>query len=241
MHIKSLLTIPLLALAFIQPVWADDMAENMDEHGGGVFHMFRLEGDYGGGTGNGVRGNWDFQGWVGGDDNKLWLQSEGKHADGKLEDANVWALYSRNISTFWDAQAGIRHDVKPSTTDYLVLGFNGLAPYLFETQAHLFISDRGGVTARLREENDFLVTQQLILQPYGEINLSGVTVPKQDVGTGVTEAKIGLQTRYEFTRKFAPYIDLHYAHYIGNTMSVTKDDSETSDGLVAAVGLRLMF
>jgi uncharacterized protein involved in copper resistance len=51
--------------------------------------------------------------------------------------AEFLALYSRNISTFWDAQAGIRYDTKPESTAYLTLGINGLAQQWFETEAHL--------------------------------------------------------------------------------------------------------
>lgn len=230
-------------LAVAQPAFAEDMNMSADmaaEHGGGIFHAFRLETDYGAGE-NGPVGTWDFDGWIGGDDNKLWLKSEGENADGKMEKAEFWALYSRNIATFWDAQAGLRYDTQPSGTPYLVLGFEGLAPYYFETEAHLFISNEGDVTARLREENDFLVTQKLILQPYAEINLSAQDVEKQDIGAGFTDGEIGLQTRYEFTRKFAPYVDVRYEQKFGETSSIAKSNGEDTGGFIAAVGLRLMF
>ena len=170
MHIKPLLMAS--CLMFSVPALADDMKgmtsdEMMKEHGGEIFHMFRSETDYGG-SNNGAVASWDVKGWAGYDDNKLYLKTEGEHSDGKLQTAEVWALYSRNIATFWDAQAGLRYDFKPASTTYLTLGFVGLAPYYFETEAHLFISNKGDVSARLREENDFLLTQKLILQPYLE-------------------------------------------------------------------------
>lgn len=135
----------------------------------------------------------------------------------------------------------IRHDIKPESTTYLVLGTEGLAPYFFETEAHLFISDEGDVSARLREENDFLITQRLILQPYAEIELSAQDVPEQDIGAGFTQGEIGLQTRYEFTRKFAPYVDFRYERKFGETSSIAKDEGENNDDFIAAVGLRFMF
>jgi copper resistance protein B len=246
MHIRALLMASCVALTFSLPAAAaDNMHEGMPEdmmaeHGGGIFHMFRLEADAGVNRGDSVQ-SWDFDGWIGTDENKLWLKSEGERNDGKLEEAEFWTLYSRNITTFWDAQAGIRYDTKPESTTYLTLGVNGLAPYYFETEAHLFISEHGDVSARLREENDFLITQKLILQPYAEINLFARDVPEQDVGAGIADGKIGLQTRYEITRKFAPYVDIHYGRKFGETSSIAKSNGEDNDELVGAVGLRLMF
>lgn len=245
MHTKKILLAMLALIALMRPALAEDMKDAMshdmmEEHGGGTFHMFRLETDYGGGS-NGAVGSWDFDGWIGGDENKLWIKSEGERADNEWEQAEIWAMYSRNIGTFWDAQAGIRYDFTPRGTAYLVAGFEGLAPYFFETEAHLFVSDEGDISARLREENDFLLTQKLVLQPYAEINLFAQDVPEQDIGAGLSQGEIGLQTRYEFTRKFAPYLDVKYERKFGETSSIAKDEGEDNDGFVAAIGLRLMF
>ena len=214
-----------------------DMAS---EHGGQIFHKFHLESDYGtDGDDNIV--SWDFDGWVGTDDNKLWLKSEGEHKDNTLETTEFWAMYSRNIATFWDAQVGIRHDTEPTSTSYVVVGFSCLAPYWFEIEMHMFISDEGDMSAKLHVENEWLITQKLILQPYGELHVSAQDVPERDIGAGFTDGKIGLQTRYEFTRKFAPYIDVHYGRKLGQTSSISKDHGEDRDEFVGAIGLRLMF
>ena len=123
MHIKTFFATSLLTLALPHAALA---MEGMDD-GSQVFHAFRLETDYGSGKSGPVAS------WAGGDDNKVWLKSEGDNVDGKTNRAEFWALYSRNISTFWDAQVGLRYDVKPVSTSYLSVGFNGLAPYFFET------------------------------------------------------------------------------------------------------------
>lgn len=239
MRIKSFAW--LLLLASTVPAYAQDaMKHDMSSHGGSIFHMFRLETDYGGGK-DGAVASWDLDGWIGGDDNKLWLKSEGERKDGTLESAEFWALYSRNVDTFWDFQAGIRHDTQPVSTTYAVLGVSGLAPYYFETEAHVFISDEGDITARLREENDFLITQKLIIQPYVEASFSAQDVPKQGIGAGVVEGKIGLQTRYDITRKFAPYVDIHYDRKFGESSSISIANGEDNDELVGAIGLRVMF
>ncbi len=244
MRIKTVLAASCFLLSSLPALANDDMkdmsAEMMAEHGGGTFHAFRLETDAGLNK-SGATASWDLDGWVGTDENKLWIKSEGEHQDGKLETAEVWALYSRNIATFWDAQAGLRYDFQPHSVTYLTLGFTGLAPYSFETEAHLFISNKGNVSARLREENDFLLTQKLILQPYAEANIYFQDAPENDAGAGLGEAKIGLQTRYEITRKFAPYVDVHYGRKFGETGSIAEKIGEDKNELIGSIGLRLMF
>ena len=120
-------------------------------------------------------------------------------------------------------------------------GFEGLAPYFFETEAHLFVSDEGDVSARLRQENDFLITQRLILQPYLEANFYAQDVADKEIGAGLSNGEIGLQTRYEITRKFAPYLDLRYERKFGETSSIAKSNGEDNNDFIAAIGLRIMF
>ncbi|PIR33660.1 MAG: copper resistance protein CopB [Alphaproteobacteria bacterium CG11_big_fil_rev_8_21_14_0_20_44_7] len=240
MCIKTYALTTFLALTTLQPALASEVESHKAEHGGQIFHAFRLEADVGAGQDDPIA-SWDFDGWIGGDVNKLWLKSEGEVADGNTEQAEFWALYSRNVATFWDAQIGIRHDTQPESTSYLALGVEGLAPYFFETEAHLFVSDEGDVSARIRQENDFLITQRLIIQPYVEANLYAQDVADQEVGAGLANAEFGLQTRYEITRKFAPYVDLRYERKFGETSSIAKKNGEDNDDFIASIGLRLMF
>jgi copper resistance protein B len=236
------LLVPLTSFAQTQsghdaaaPPAANASAENA--HGPQIFHRFIAEGEAGASEEGAVQ-RWDIDGWIGSDDHKLWLRAEGERADGATHQNELWALYSRNIATFWDLQAGLRHDTAPQAVTYAVLGCEGLAPYFFETQAHLLLSDEGHLLARLREENDFLLTQRLILQPYAEINLAASDAPEAEFEAGFTNAEIGLQTRYEIARKFAPYVDVRYERALGGT----ADQREGDPGeFSAALGLRLMF
>ena len=206
-----------------------------------MFHAFRLEMAAGEDRNNQSVSNWDLDGWVGGDDNKLWLKSEGAVVGHNTQTAENWAMYSRNIATFWDAQAGMRYDDHPESTSYFVAGFTGLAPYHFETEAHFFFSNEGDVSFRLREENDFLLTQKLILQPFLELNIYAQDVKELDVGSGLADASVGLQLRYEVTRKFAPYIEVSYDSLFGDTADIADAQGEhTSDSSITA-GIRLMF
>lgn len=230
MHIKALFVAFLLtpALSFA------------GEHGPDQFHAVRLETDIGYQHGEALT-HWNWEGWMGDDAHKLWLKSEGELTPHTTEKGEFWALYSRNVAEFWDAQIGLRQDIQPSTSSYFVVGVNGLAPYFFETEAHLFLSDKGHLSARITERNDLLLTQRLITQPYLELNLSASNVPEEERGRFFSSATFGVQTRYEFTREWAPYVDMRYETKLGNTARMAERAGENRDGFTAALGLRLSF
>ncbi|MXX98634.1 MAG: copper resistance protein B [Gammaproteobacteria bacterium] len=226
----------ILMMAMLpSPVCADEA------HGGGIFHAFQLE--VGGGLiddGSSVA-EWDFEGWVGSDENKLWLKSEGERSDGETEQAEFWAMYSRNISEFWDIQIGIRHDTQPDSLAHAVVGFNGLAPYFLETEAHLFVSEDGDASVRIKQEMELLFTQRLIAEPYYEIDLYAQDVPELDIGAGLSAAELGIQTRYEITRDFAPYLEVKYERKLGETSSIAKSHGEDSGALIGTIGIKFLF
>jgi len=212
----------------------------LKEHGGGIFHAFRLEAGRGQGDGEN-RAEWDFDCWIGGDEHKLWLKSEGERTAGETEQAEAWLLYSRKIATFWDLQVGARQDFQPISTAYLVLGLDGLAPFFLETEAHLFLSDEGDLSARLRLEKDVLLTQRLITQPYLEGELYAQDVRERKIGAGLAELEIGIQTRYEFSKRFAPYLDLRYERKLGETAAIARNQREDRDAGVVVVGVKVLF
>lgn len=227
-------------LIFLLALGNSALAATKHDHAPSIFHSFTLEADFGEDKNGSVK-NWDLDGWIGNDFNKLALKSEGKMKKDDLVRNEFWGLYSRNISEFWDGQIGIRFDEKPKATSYLTLGFEGLAPYFFETQAHLFVSENGNLTARIRQEIDFLITQQLILQPFFEANFAAQKVAEQKIATGINDAEFGVQTRFEVTKKFAPYIDFHYQSKFGGTAKMARKYGENRDNFATVLGLRLRF
>jgi len=222
------------------PVLSRDI-HHQKEHGGMIFQRVLVEGGSGiDDTGRGLlEGSVD--GWIGTDENKFWFKAKAEHSGSTTEQLEFTALYSRNIATFWDTQIGLRQDIRPSSLTYLVAGINGLAPYFFETEVHAYISDRGDVSARLHQENDLLITQRLILQPYLEAELFLQNVPKRDIGRGLSHAGLGLQLRYEFSRRLAPYINVNYKRKFGRTAAIAKSNGEDRDEMTATIGLRLLF
>ena len=185
---------------------------------------------------------WDTDAWLGKDLNKLWIKSEGEYTDGETEEAELQLLYSRAIATYWDFQAGWRTDLQPQPArQWLVLGFQGLAPYFFEVDAAVFVGDNGRTAARLDAEYELLITQRLILTPEIEFNFYGKDDPSIDVGSGLSEMEVGLRLRYEFRREIAPYIGMNWTKKFGNTADFVKAEGEETDDVQFVIGIRAWF
>ena len=220
------------------------LAQNIDhaaEHGGQLYH--RLQIDVSGGIAEHDQHlfDWELDGWIGSDENRLKIDAYGLYKNGSSEQAELRLMYSRNIATFWDAQIGVRQDTRPDSITYFTLGVEGLAPYFFETNLHAFVSEQGDVSLQLRQENELFLTQRLILQPFLETSLFMQDVPYLDTGAGLSEAEIGLQLRYEFTRNFAPYARLGYERKFGETASIAIANGHDRDTINAILGVRLLF
>ncbi|WP_226698758.1 copper resistance protein B [Qipengyuania gaetbuli] len=185
---------------------------------------------------------WDVQGWYGGDIDKFVFKSEGEgEFGGSIEDAELQALWGHAIGPFFDLQAGVRLDVEPETRSHLVLGVQGLAPYMWHVDAAAFLSDRGDITARVEGEYDWKLTQRLILQPRAELELSAQDIPERDIGAGLTKLETGVRLRYEFAREFAPYVGVGYEAKLGETADIARLAGEDTDGIALLLGLRAWF
>lgn len=186
---------------------------------------------------------WEGEAWYGGDLNRLVLKSEGEGVfGGDLHGAEVQALYSRAIGPYFDLQAGLRHDFEPGPSGtYAVLGFEGLAPYWFEIEGAAFLSEKGDLSARLEGAYDLRLTQKLILEPRAELGLAAQDVPELGVGSGLTEAELGLRLRYELRREFGPYLGVVYERKLGETADLARADGEEIEDTRFVLGVRAWF
>lgn len=186
---------------------------------------------------------WDAQGWYGGDINRLWIKTEGQGSFGqKAEDAEMQALWSRAFTPWFDYQAGVRYDPEPHPRrGYAVLGIQGLAPYYFETDAALFLSNKGELSARFTAEYELLLTQRLILQPTLEVNLSAEEVKERGIGSGINDIELGLRLRYEIRREFAPYIGVNWERKVGQTEDIAREEGEDAEAPSFVAGIRFWF
>lgn len=185
---------------------------------------------------------WDIQGYYGGPTERLWFKSEGEGAWGASpEDAEVQALYARAFAPFWDVQAGIRQDFAGPDTTHAVIGVQGLAPYMFELDAALFLSHRGDLTARIEAEVDQRITQRLILQPRIEINLAAQDIPALGIGAGLDQIEVGARLRYEIRREFAPYIGIEQSWRTGRGADFARVRGEDPSATSLVAGIRFWF
>lgn len=186
---------------------------------------------------------WNGQAWYGGDINKIWLKTEGRSSlnTGDVEDAELQALYSRAIAPYWNLQAGVRHDFKPDSLDYAVVGIQGLAPYFFEVDMSAYLSTEGDVTARAELEYDLLLTQRLVLQPRMEANFSAQDIPDREIGSGLNSIDAGLRVRYEIKRQFAPYLGIEWQGSFGGTKDFIEAVGGDTDRTVFVASVRTWF
>jgi len=172
------------------------MAERFEYEGNDSLHLFK----------------WDIKHWIGNDEHKLYLKTEGDYSadQGIFGRADLQMLYSRNISTFWDFQIGARRAFEPERTFDAVIGFQGLAPYSIEVDSAAFITENGNLLGRLNLGYEVLLTQRLILLPRIEVNVAAKDIENRGVKAGVTEFEAGMRLRYEIEREFAPYVGFDY-------------------------------
>jgi len=187
---------------------------------------------------------WEGQGWVGGDTQKLWFKTEGEYAveESRVEEAELEVLYSRAVSPFWELQAGLRQDIKPSPSrTYAVIGTQGLAPYWFEFDGALFLSNQGDISARIEAEYEFRLSQRLLLQPRVELNAAFSDDEAISVGSGLSSIQAGLRLRYEVAREFAPYVGIAWVRSFGETKDFQRIDGEDVNQVSIVAGVRFWF
>jgi len=185
---------------------------------------------------------WEGQGWVGTDYDKLWIKSEGTLSKGALDDGQQQFLYGRAITTYFDLQGGLRSDIDSRPTrNWAAFGIQGLAPYFFDLEVTGFVSGQGHLAAKLEASYDLLLTQQLILQPQVEFNIYSKGDPARLVGAGFSDIDTGLRLRYEFSRKFAPYIGVVYEGKFGQTANFARRAGESTGDVRFVAGLRVWF
>lgn len=192
---------------------------------------------------------WDAQAWYGGNTERVWFETEGDAVlddgdGGELEGADVF--YSRAVSAFWDARAGVGYQrIYGPGPDrdraYAVAGVQGLAPYWLETEANLRLSEDGDAWLDGEVEYDMLLTQRLVLQPRLETAIAFQDTPAFEQGSGITGITTGLRLRYELSREVAPYAGVSWQRDLGDTADLTEAEGGDTSRVSAVVGLRVWF
>lgn len=211
-----------------------------DESAQGMLMLDQLE--YARDNHGGNAGFVDGEAWYGKDFDKLWLKFEGGYANGALDEVRTEALWDHAVAPFWDTQLGIRRDsgAGPGRT-WAAFGVQGLAPYRIETEATFYLGANGRTAARVQLEYEAAITQRLILQPKLELNFYGKDDPQRAIGSGLSDAELGLRLRHEITRQFAPYIGVAWQQHFGRAAGLVRAQGERAGGVQFVAGLRLGF
>jgi copper resistance protein B len=210
------------------PIFAHVLLNQFEARAGGASAAFR----------------WDGEAWLGTDFNRLWLKSEGFAQAGTLRDADVEAFYDRPLPRlrYFDAQIGVREDFGsgPSRT-WLAVGLEGLAPGFVQFEPTFYVRSGGHWAARLAASKDVLMTQRLILQPELELNFYSRADPQRGLGAGLSDLDAGLRLRYEFSRKFAPYLGFAYTRDYGGTAAFDRPVGRAIAAPRLTLGVRYWF
>ena len=193
---------------------------------------------------------WAASAWIGEDRNKLRLANTGIVGDnGRIDNeggtrgVDSRFFYSRLISDFWDAKAGVQFTVfdEGVTRSGFLAGVEGLAPFGIHVDLVAGVSQTGVVSARLEASYDALLSQKLIATPYLEAMVASKDDPAIQLGSGLARVELGLRLRYEITREVAPYIGVAFEQFTGNTAGFVAASGEPTSLVRALVGLKVWF
>ncbi len=188
---------------------------------------------------------WDGQAWAGSDFNRLWFKSEGRYnSEGKNEvgDGDTELLYDKPISTYFNLQAGVRSDLdsRPNRT-WVALGVQGLAVGNWNLEMTGYASTEHRFAVKTNASWDYRFTQRLILQPQFETNWYTRDEKSRGIGAGLSDIDSGFRLRYEFSRKFAPYVGIAYQQFFFTTGDMRRQDGSSPSDVRGLVGLRTWF
>lgn len=189
---------------------------------------------------------WDLVGWVGGDYDRLWFKSSGAHATRGGSESEIQLLGGRMVAPFWDLQVGLQFETRTGdgttrSRASAVVAMEGLAPYWFELEPSLYVSQRGDVSGELTGSLDLFVTQRIVAQPRVDLRVALQDVPDFGIGAGLNDAAVGFRLRYEFRREFAPYIGVRWTRAFAGTASLARAAGDATTRSSVLAGLRLWW
>jgi copper resistance protein B len=192
--------------------------------------------------------NWEVDGWLGTDWNRLFLKTEGNQAldDDAGGEAEVELLYGRLVGPYTYFQVGGRYDQANGegpdpSRGFGVIALQTFVPLRFNVEPSLYVSEDGDVSVALEAEYELFLTQRLVAQLRLETTIAAQEVEEFGVGSGFNNLDLGLRLRYEIRREFAPYVGLSWSRLFGNTADFAEEEGEEVDNLSLLAGVRVWF
>ena len=66
-------------------------------------------------------------------------------------------------------------------------------------------------------------------------------MPRSEIGSGLSQAEVGLRLRYEIRREFAPYLGVVYERAFGKTGGYARADGHDVESLRVLIGVQAWF
>lgn len=223
-----------------------DHSAHLKEHGGQIYQQTTLQSKWLHRPDAQDAVKSELESRIGTDENKVFIKIHADKAESQRTEYDAKLLYSRNIADFWDVQTGIRYRndqnrlIDQEQVD-AVLGLHGLAPYFFETDAYFYLGQDQRLSFSLETERDLLLTQKLILKPYLEMNLIFSDHSDHAQQSGIDRAQFGIETRYEVSKMWMPFIDIAYAYEQSQSATAGQLDTASHRDWSYGAGLRLKF
>jgi copper resistance protein B len=193
---------------------------------------------------------WQGSAWIGGDTDKIRLETSGVLGDdgridneGGTQGIDSRLYYSRMITPFWDAKAGLQVSVfdRGEKRAGFVAGVQGLAPQGIHIDAVAGVTETGVVTARLEATYDILFTQKLIAQPFVEAVVASTDDAAIRLGSGLSRIEGGVRLRYEIEKEIAPFIGVGFEQFTGATAGYVAAEGGQTSTLRVLAGLKVWF
>lgn len=185
---------------------------------------------------------WEGLAWIGGDIHRLWLRTEGEASGGEVEHGDVELLYGRSVTPWWDVLAGVSGSIGHGPSrQWAAFGVQGHAPYKFEVKATGYVGAGGRTAAALEVDYDTLLARRTVLQWQLGAHAYGKDDPEAGVGAGLSTVEAGARLRYEFSRRFAPYVGLQVERAHGATADLRRAEGDPVRDTRLVAGLRVWF
>ncbi|MEQ0924987.1 copper resistance protein B [Acinetobacter schindleri] len=97
------------------------------------------------------------------------------------------------------------------------------------------------IALNFEAERDLLLIQKLILQPYLQVEAILNDGSPYAEKTGLREAALGLNTRYEITKQVMPYIDIAYRYEQESQWENDQLMSNSEKDWIYGLGMKFRF
>ncbi len=234
------ITITIAILAPLSPltIYAEEPAN--------IYYGFQMEEfEYRYGEGGEELFAYDGDAFIGTDELKIRWEGDGELdlSVNKFESLSNQLALQKPISDFWDIKGGVRYSSPQGPNRwYGAIGLSGLAPQWIEIDTHLFLSEKGKLSADFDAEYEILLTNYLTLTPSINIEAAFSSDREIGVGSGINSVEAGVRLSYDvWDRILSPYIGVVYERKFGQTANFVEAEGEDADIWYAVIGARLMF